>query len=158
MFEDLLEPEIGRSGNSRIWSLVGGAGGVALGFVCGNVPGALAGGFAGNRLGAIRDAKGKSVGEVFLGLNGDAKAQVSATFIFRGSSHFSGLALTLLLRILDLACSDGQGVLSGRPAHLVAPVPRLPRPSALLRHRLHYIDRRSFLCTCTLLVVSRTIP
>lgn len=49
---------------------------MALGFVVGNVPGALAGAFAGNRLGAIRDAKGKSVGEVFLGLGTERKAQV----------------------------------------------------------------------------------
>ena len=65
---------------------MGGAGGVALGFVCGNVPGALAGGFAGNRLGAIRDAKGKSVGEVFLGLDGDAKGQVSTADTSHGIS------------------------------------------------------------------------
>lgn len=83
MFSDLLEPELGRESHSRIWSIVGGGGGLALGFVVGNVPGALAGAFAGNRLGAIRDAKGKSVGEVFLGLGTDRKAQVSFGSRFR---------------------------------------------------------------------------
>jgi len=33
-------------------------------------------GFAGNRLGAIRDAKGKSVAQVFSGLQGNQKAEV----------------------------------------------------------------------------------
>jgi hypothetical protein len=35
--------------------------GAGLGFIIANIPGALMGGYAGNRLGAIRDAKGKSV-------------------------------------------------------------------------------------------------
>lgn len=48
-----------------------------MGYIIGNIPGAVAGGVAGNRVGAIRDAKGKSVGEVFMGLGGNQKAQVS---------------------------------------------------------------------------------
>jgi len=57
--------------------------------VVANVPGAVAGGtfpewhsilntsgFAGNRLGAIRDAKGKSVAQVFSGLGSSQKAEV----------------------------------------------------------------------------------
>ena len=53
---------------SRFWSVVGGVSGGALGFIVGNFPGAVAGAVAGNRLGAIRDSKGKSVYEVFLDL------------------------------------------------------------------------------------------
>ncbi|KAL5363777.1 eukaryotic phosphomannomutase-domain-containing protein [Aspergillus floccosus] len=53
---------------SRFWSIVGGVSGGALGFIVGNAPGAIAGAVAGNRLGAIRDVKGKSVYEVFLEL------------------------------------------------------------------------------------------
>jgi hypothetical protein len=34
---------------------------ITSGFIVANVPGALVGAYAGNRLGAIRDAKGKSV-------------------------------------------------------------------------------------------------
>ena len=36
-----------------------------MGFIVANMPGAVAGAVAGNRLGAVRDAKGKSVYEVF---------------------------------------------------------------------------------------------
>ncbi|EAW11148.1 putative DnaJ chaperone (Caj1) [Aspergillus clavatus NRRL 1] len=53
---------------SHFWSVVGGLSGGALGFIVANAPGALAGAVAGNRLGAVRDAKGKSVYEVFLEL------------------------------------------------------------------------------------------
>jgi hypothetical protein len=37
----------------------------------------MLGAFAGNRLGAVRDAKGKSVAAVFSGLGGNQKAEVS---------------------------------------------------------------------------------
>jgi hypothetical protein len=37
-----------------------------------------ASGFAGNRLGAVRDAKGKSVAQVFAGMETSKKAEVSA--------------------------------------------------------------------------------
>ena len=53
---------------SRFWSIVGGISGGALGFIVANAAGAFAGAVAGNRLGAVRDAKGKSVYEVFLDL------------------------------------------------------------------------------------------
>ena len=36
-----------------------------MGFIVANFPGMLAGAVAGNRLGAVRDAKGKSVYQVF---------------------------------------------------------------------------------------------
>ena len=51
--------------NGKFWSLVGGLSGGAMGFIVANFPGAIAGAVAGNRLGAIRDAKGKSVYSVF---------------------------------------------------------------------------------------------
>ena len=50
--------------------------GAGLGFIVANVPGLMVGAYAGNRLGAIRDAKGKSVAAVFSQLGGDQKAQV----------------------------------------------------------------------------------
>jgi hypothetical protein len=68
--EGMAEPGTGRP-TSKFWSVVGGLSGGALGFIVANVPGLLAGAVAGNRLGAIRDAKGKSVYAVF---------QVSAMF------------------------------------------------------------------------------
>lgn len=49
----------------KFWSLVGGLSGGAMGFIVANFPGALAGAVAGNRLGAVRDARGKSVYSVF---------------------------------------------------------------------------------------------
>lgn len=50
---------------SKFWSMLGGLSGGTLGFIVANVPGLLAGAVAGNRLGAIRDARGKSVFAVF---------------------------------------------------------------------------------------------
>jgi len=44
--------------------------------IAGNIAGATIGGFAGSRLGAIRDAKGKSVYTVFTQLGSDQKAQI----------------------------------------------------------------------------------
>jgi hypothetical protein len=49
----------------KFWSIIGGLSGGAIGFIVANFPGAVAGGVAGNRLGAVRDAKGKSVYAVF---------------------------------------------------------------------------------------------
>jgi len=74
VFEELLRPEV----ESRVpfWSLVGTASGAGIGFIMANVPGALIGGAAGNRLGAIRDAKGKPVGQVFMQLGGNQKAEI----------------------------------------------------------------------------------
>ena len=50
---------------AKFWSMVGGLSGGALGFIVANVPGMVAGAVAGNRLGAIRDTRGKSVYSVF---------------------------------------------------------------------------------------------
>lgn len=49
----------------KFWSMVGGLSGGAMGFIVANFPGAIAGAVAGNRLGAVRDARGKSVYSVF---------------------------------------------------------------------------------------------
>ena len=49
----------------KFWSVVGGLSGGAMGFIVANFPGAVAGAVAGNRLGAVRDARGKSVYSVF---------------------------------------------------------------------------------------------
>ena len=44
-----------------------------MGFIVANFPGAVAGAVAGNRLGAVRDARGKSVYQVFQDLPGEDK-------------------------------------------------------------------------------------
>lgn len=69
-FEEMMRDEgMAEGGDStptrKFWGLIGGLSGGALGFIVANVPGLLAGAVAGNRLGAIRDAKGKSVYAVF---------------------------------------------------------------------------------------------
>lgn len=74
VFEELLRPEVERV--VPWWSWIGALGGASLGFIIANLPGLLAGAVAGNRLGAIRDAKGKSVAVVFSQLGGDQKAEI----------------------------------------------------------------------------------
>ncbi|WOO76706.1 putative J domain-containing protein3 [Vanrija pseudolonga] len=81
VFEELLEPEVAHV--HKTWSWVGGAAGAALGYIVANIPGAVAGGFAGNRIGAIRDAKGKSVAEVFARLPSSQKAQILKALAFK---------------------------------------------------------------------------
>jgi hypothetical protein len=58
------------------WNWVGTACGGGIGYIIANVPGLMLGALAGNRLGAIRDAKGKSVAAVFSELNGTQRAEV----------------------------------------------------------------------------------
>ncbi|KAK4098831.1 DnaJ-domain-containing protein [Parathielavia hyrcaniae] len=71
VFEEMLREEgmadqgPGARPTGKFWSMVGGLSGGALGFIVANVPGLVAGAVAGNRLGAVRDAKGKSVYAVF---------------------------------------------------------------------------------------------
>ncbi|KIK71150.1 hypothetical protein GYMLUDRAFT_33284, partial [Collybiopsis luxurians FD-317 M1] len=71
VFEELLRPEVER----RIpwWGYMGAICGAGIGFIIANIPGLLVGAFAGNRLGSIRDAKGKSVATVFNELGGNQK-------------------------------------------------------------------------------------
>ncbi|KZO98337.1 DnaJ-domain-containing protein [Calocera viscosa TUFC12733] len=74
VFEDLLRPEV--ESHVPWWTWIGSVSGAGLGYIVANVPGAMMGAYAGNRLGKIRDAKGKSVAEVFSGLGGNQKAQI----------------------------------------------------------------------------------
>lgn len=74
----LLRPEVQR--HAPWWSWTGTVCGAGIGFIVANVPGLMVGAYAGNRLGAIRDAKGKSVAAVFAELGGGQKAEVSIVF------------------------------------------------------------------------------
>jgi len=74
VFEELLRPEVER--RSPWWGYFGAVCGGGVGFIVANVPGAMLGAFAGNRLGSIRDAKGKSVAAVFNDLGGNQKAEI----------------------------------------------------------------------------------
>ncbi|KAH0838419.1 hypothetical protein J3R83DRAFT_6726 [Lanmaoa asiatica] len=70
----LLRPEVER--HTPWWSYLGATCGGGLGFIVANVPGLVLGAFAGNRIGAIRDAKGKSVAAVFSELGATQKAEI----------------------------------------------------------------------------------
>ncbi|KAI0348661.1 DnaJ-domain-containing protein [Trametopsis cervina] len=74
VFEELLRPEVQRHG--PWWAWTGGVCGAGIGFIVANVPGLMVGAYAGNRLGAIRDAKGRSVASVFTELGGNQKAEI----------------------------------------------------------------------------------
>ncbi|PWN19774.1 DnaJ-domain-containing protein [Microstroma glucosiphilum] len=74
VFAELLRPEVQRV--VPIWKWVGSASGAGLGFILANIPGAIGGAVVGNRIGAIRDAKGKSVGAVFMNLSAGDRAAV----------------------------------------------------------------------------------
>jgi hypothetical protein len=71
----LLRPEVVR--HTHWWAWSGAFCGAGLGFIVANFPGLMLGAVAGNRLGAIRDAKGKSVAAVFSDLGAQQKAEVS---------------------------------------------------------------------------------
>ncbi|KAI8995502.1 DnaJ domain-containing protein [Trametes punicea] len=74
VFEELLRPEVER--HLPWWTWLGALCGAGLGFIIANIPGLMVGMYAGNRLGAIRDAKGKSVAAVFNQLGGTQKAEI----------------------------------------------------------------------------------
>lgn len=74
------EAAAAQGGGGKFYGILGGISGAALGFIMANVPGMLAGAVAGNRLGSIRDTKGKSVYEVFQQLPASDRAKVCNTF------------------------------------------------------------------------------
>jgi phosphomannomutase len=93
VFEEMLREE-GMAGDANgggatghFWSLVGGVSGGALGFIIANAPGAIAGAVAGNRLGAVRDARGKSVYEVFLELPLNDRARLLSQLAAKVFQH-----------------------------------------------------------------------
>ncbi|KKK24766.1 hypothetical protein AOCH_002219 [Aspergillus ochraceoroseus] len=99
VFEEMLREEgLADEANtarqtSRLWSIVGGISGGALGFIVANAPGALAGAVAGNRLGAVRDARGKSVYDVFLELPANDRARLLSELAAKVFQHTMGRAM-----------------------------------------------------------------
>jgi len=81
VFEEMLRPEVEKV--VPVWTYVGALSGASLGFIIANIPGMLMGGYAGNRLGAIRDAKGMSVAAVFAELGADKKAEILRALAFK---------------------------------------------------------------------------
>ncbi|MDI1491143.1 MAG: hypothetical protein OHK93_002350 [Ramalina farinacea] len=94
-FEEMLREEGMAEGQDakptgKFWSLVGGLSGGAMGFIIANFPGAIAGAVAGNRLGAVRDAKGKSVYSVFQELPQADKAKLLSELAAKVFAHAVG--------------------------------------------------------------------
>ena len=90
------------------WSWFGAVSGGGVGFIVGNVPGLMVGAFAGNRLGAIRDAKGKSVAAVFSELGGNQKAEVChipKTGVVRATKYIIQILRALAMKVLGSAAS-----------------------------------------------------
>lgn len=79
-FEEMMEEEKLADNNHlptrRFWSIVGGFSGAVLGFIFGDLMGVVPGAIAGGKAGAIRDAKGKSVYQVFQSLDQNQKARI----------------------------------------------------------------------------------
>ncbi|KAG8525514.1 uncharacterized protein KY384_009158 [Bacidia gigantensis] len=92
VFEEMLREEGMAEGKEatptgKFWSVVGGLSGGAMGFIVANFPGAIAGAVAGNRLGAIRDARGKSVYSVFQELPQGDKAKLLSEMAAKVFAH-----------------------------------------------------------------------
>ncbi|KAK4044410.1 hypothetical protein C8A01DRAFT_42839 [Parachaetomium inaequale] len=97
VFEEMLREQgmadqgPGARPTGKFWSVLGGVSGGALGFIVANVPGLVAGAVAGNRLGAVRDAKGKSVYAVFQELPQTDRARLLSQLAARVLSHAVGV-------------------------------------------------------------------
>lgn len=91
VFEEMMQDEGMADGDRQptraFWSLVGGVSGGAMGFIVANVPGAIAGAVAGNRLGAVRDKRGKSVYSVFQELDQPAKMKMLSELAQKVFAH-----------------------------------------------------------------------
>ena len=77
-------------GTGKFWSMIGGLSGAAMGFIVANFPGLVAGAVAGNRLGAVRDARGKSVYSVFQELPQQDKARLLSQLAAKVFAHAVG--------------------------------------------------------------------
>ncbi|GAO16156.1 hypothetical protein UVI_02040510 [Ustilaginoidea virens] len=89
--EGMAEDDGTNRPTGKFWGVVGGLSGGALGFIVANVPGLVAGAVAGNRLGAVRDAKGKSVYAVYLELPPDDRARLLSQLATKVFSHVAGI-------------------------------------------------------------------
>lgn len=92
VFEEMLRDEGLAEGEDnhptgRFWSMVGTVSGGAIGFIVANAPGAIAGAVAGNRLGSVRDSKGKSVYSVFQELDQPAKMRILSELAQKVFAH-----------------------------------------------------------------------
>jgi diphthamide biosynthesis protein 4 len=95
LFEEMMQDENLGAGDAprertgSFYGMLGGASGAALGFIVANLPGALAGAVAGNRLGAIRDTKGKPVYQVFQEMPHSEKARLLSALLAKVMAQLS---------------------------------------------------------------------
>ncbi|KAF2485838.1 DnaJ domain-containing protein [Neohortaea acidophila] len=91
VFEEMMHDEglaeEDKTPNRRFWSVVGAVSGGAMGFIVANMPGAIAGAVGGNRLGAIRDKRGKSVYSVFQELDQPEKMRLLSELASKVFAH-----------------------------------------------------------------------
>ncbi|KAK5173378.1 uncharacterized protein LTR77_002059 [Saxophila tyrrhenica] len=91
VFEEMMREEgLAEDNNQptgKFWSMIGAVSGGAMGFIVANMPGAIAGGVAGNRLGAIRDKRGKSVYSVYQELEQPEKMRLLSELASKVFSH-----------------------------------------------------------------------
>ena len=73
-----------------VWRQLGGVSGAVLGFIVANVPGAVAGLFAGQYLGSIRDRHQKSVLEVYQTLPLDERLKLLAVLASKLAQAMAG--------------------------------------------------------------------
>ena len=94
VFEEMLREEgladDANKGTGKFWGMIGGLSGAAMGFIIANFPGMVAGAVAGNRLGSVRDAKGKSVYSVFQELPQQDKARLLSQLAAKVFAHAVG--------------------------------------------------------------------
>lgn len=96
VFEEMLREqgmaeERNNQPTGKFWGMAGGVSGGVLGFILANFPGLMAGAVAGNRLGAVRDARGKSVYQVFQELPQSERAQLLTQLAAKIFSHSVGI-------------------------------------------------------------------
>ncbi|EMC91225.1 hypothetical protein BAUCODRAFT_152507 [Baudoinia panamericana UAMH 10762] len=91
VFEEMMRDEGMAEDDNQptklFWSIVGGVSGGAMGFIVANLPGAVAGAVAGNRLGAIRDKRGKSVYSVYQELEQPEKMRLLSELASKVFAH-----------------------------------------------------------------------
>ncbi|KAK6496397.1 hypothetical protein TWF481_002417 [Arthrobotrys musiformis] len=83
MDQEGLRNEVREEGTGKFWSLIGAIAGAILGYILYDMTGLLAGLLAGNRLGAVRDKRGKSVYEVFQEMPQAEKMRILAQLAAR---------------------------------------------------------------------------
>lgn len=89
MAEEQAPQAAAGGGRGRMYGLLGGGAGAVIGFIIANVPGALAGAVAGNRLGSVRDSKGKPVYQVFQEMPHSEKARLLSELLAKVMAQLS---------------------------------------------------------------------